>query len=401
MVSPFRVASAGLLQFVAQNERGMIRPDLAAGVDVVALIAQVILAFPAARVVVLVADCARGWARGLRRFVGDVGLSTYKTPYSGSNRVVVATPGALGAVNFERADIVFAMAPLARMRDDPLLAEYPAPLPAPDVFAKVNQMERAADVRGRLFALLPRGYCPSRYEAARLAQVFGVEEYVAAANGRTERPVRVVWEELTGGPAVAAGDPPLAVKRTAIWSNPVLTRRAAALARVLAGGDRDALRRRFPGVETGLQRHGAHRVLVLVEGPDQADALAAELKGWPVVTADAPAEIDDFPPPPAGVIATAHGAARLCGAFDAVVRLDLGRGLPPLPLPGWLDTAEASSVPLLVIDFDLRRHPLLRQWARDRRAAYLRAGWRDPAQPPGAVALARFVALTSNRRART
>jgi hypothetical protein len=399
--TPYLAGDPALIDFVAQSEHGVIRPDLAKGVDVVSLIAQVVLAFPAARVVVIVPDCARQWQRALRRYVSDVGLSTYEDPYLGDSRVVVATPGALGTVEINRADVVLVAAPLSRMRDDPLLEEVPCPPPEPGTFYKLNQMERLADVRGRLFALVPRALRPSRCEAARLAQVFGTAEYIAAGPGLTERPVEIVWERLTGGPAPRASDAPLQVKQTAAWSNPVLARRAANLARALADDDRDALAAGFPDVARGLQREGGRRVLILVEAPDHAEAVSDKLPGWLVVTADRPALPNGMALSAPGVIATALGAERLKGdGFDALVRLDLGAGLPPLPLPGWLDTTDPDPTPLLVIDFDVRSHPLLRRWARDRRAAYAAAGWRDPAQDPGAAALARFVALTSDQRGR-
>jgi hypothetical protein len=82
--TPYCPPDPGLIRFVEESATGVIRPDLAKGVDVVSLIAQVALAFPAARLLVIVPDCARVWRRALRRAlrrcVGDVGVSTYRWP---------------------------------------------------------------------------------------------------------------------------------------------------------------------------------------------------------------------------------------------------------------------------------------------------------------------------------
>jgi hypothetical protein len=389
-----------LIRFVERNECGVIRLDVSKGVRAASLVAQVALAFPDAKVTVIVPDWARGWKKELQRYTPDVGLSTFKNPYWGENRVVVATPGSLGTVPVGEADIVLVAAPLTRMRDDPLLAKVPADLPPPGTFSGINQMEKLADARGRLFALLPRHFRPSRYEAARLAQMFGVAEYVAAGPSLTERPVRVAWEKLTGGSVPGTNEPPLRVKQAAIWSNPVLARRAAALANAIVLGNRETLMTSVPLVAGGFRREG-RRVLALVESKDHADVMASRLPGWLVVDAQQP----DLPNGRAqrvpGVVATAPGAERLRGdAFDVLVRLDLGAGLPPLPLPGWLDTAEPDPQPMLLIDFDARCHPLLRRWRNSRRSAYLTAGWPDVGQDPDAAALARFIEMTSDRRSR-
>ena len=148
--------------------------------DVVFLISQTATAFPGARILLIVPDDARTWRRERRRLLPDVGISTAKGLYAGDHRLVVATPGSLGLLDIERMDLVFVAGPLTLTWNDQLLESIPADPPSRESRYRVNLMAKLADVRGRLFGIVPRHFWPSRYEAGRLAQMFSVNEYVVA-----------------------------------------------------------------------------------------------------------------------------------------------------------------------------------------------------------------------------
>ena len=211
----------------------------------------------------------------------------------------------------------------------------------------------------------------------------------------------MIWEPLRVKTPFIADNNVLELKEAAIWKNTVLNRRAAKLARSLCTEDGATLRSRFPRVAHGLPHEGPYRFLVLVEGLTQAEAIAHHLRDWPILTDDPKTGAHSLQSPMHGVIATASGAKYIESANVAILlRLDIGHGAPPLPLPNWMETADPDATPLIVIDFDCRSHPILRQWQKSRRQAYVRAGCRGLGEDPDVAALARFVAMTSSRRAR-
>jgi hypothetical protein len=329
--------------------------------------------------------------------VPGVGLSSSKHIPEGGRRVVVATPGALGIVGVEFADLLFMADPLFRVWDDPLLEVESREPPPPSRGFKINQLDgliRAGNAR--LFGFLPQAYRTSRFEAARLAQLFGLVSLTVPRRGVVERAVRIAWTKVVGGPVPAPSDSPLRVKELAVWHNPVANRRASCLARALAAGDSGVLRERFPDLAARLGERRPQRVLALVEGEAHAEALSTLLPDWLVFAGVEP--IGPNRPIAAGAITTVTGVGRLSGDnFDVMLRLDAGVGLPPVPAR-WLDTTRHEQTPLLLIDFNHRVHPLLRKWGRSRRHAYLAAGWDEAGTDPDRTALERFTALTSNRR---
>lgn len=392
-------ANPSLFRFIEHHDRGILRSDTTRDVNPAQVIAGAALAFPAAKITGIVPSNAQAWQEELRKVVPNVGLSTGRHLYQGGRRVVVATPGALGMVNIGQADIVFVVDPFEKMKNDPLLAVESVEPPQPGTGATIDLMAKLADVRGRLFGFVSRFNQPSRFEAARVAQLFGTAEYVIPWWGGTERTVRVAWSRFDGGslPAAASGTH-LATKEWGIWKNPILNRRVAALARAVSMGSPESLREKFPDLAGCIEPGQTKRVLVLVEGLEHAEAMVTKL-AWPIV-ADTAAGGNKSVLSEPNVIATASGVGRLTADdFDVMIRLDMGVGLPPLPLPGWLDTIESDLAPLVLIDFAARHHPLLRRWTKSRRAAYRLAGWQDLGEDPDIAALNRFVALTAARRA--
>jgi hypothetical protein len=95
---------------------------------------------------------------------------------------------------------------------------------------------------------------------------------------------------------------------------------------------------------------------------------------------------------PARAIVTLAGlAGAALERLDVLVRADGGQHVPPA-LDGIAIRASAHNRrPLLVVDVDDRYPPRLRQWARQRRAAYLERGWVVDSISP-ATTVERFLA---------
>jgi hypothetical protein len=77
--------------------------------------------------------------------------------------------------------------------------------------------------------------------------------------------------------------------------------------------------------------------------------------------------------PQSSAIVTFDGLERT-DPFDVLIRADAGPG--PLAMPGHhYALPNELNRDLLVIDFTDRHHPILRTWSRQRREAYVQAGW--------------------------
>lgn len=77
----------------------------------------------------------------------------------------------------------------------------------------------------------------------------------------------------------------------------------------------------------------------------------------------------------AHAIVTSSGLDR-SGKFDVLIRADGGCGDIPIP-DEWRTRSGSDSQSLLIVDFDDRYHPVVRQRSRARRTSYEQAGCRD------------------------
>ena len=323
--------------------------------------------------------------------------------------VSVCTLGTSGLAVLEKAGLVLVLDALHATWADPLTAAAALPVTPTGSAPAVGLMDRLVGLpaNAAVVGFLPLDRTLSPFETARAWQIYGPEELVVPAHGLVVRPVDVAVHRVGLGRRLSRAADALAVKN-GLWRDPVRNRRMAALARAVAAGDDVALRAAFPAIVGGESGTGPRSVLVLCEGLDQAEFIAGLLPGWPVVTgrdeADAAAN-------PAGrpigvnmviataytVIATALGVRKTSGGdFDVVVRADPGHGLPPLP-PGWAHGRTLR--PLLVVEAADAGHPLARRWSRQRRAAYLAAGWPVVGTDRDLFAWHRFRALVLNRGA--
>jgi hypothetical protein len=360
-------AGSRVAAFAARVPRGLVR--YAHGDDRFAAAADLCRAFRGHRVVVLVrrrrdadalADALH--ARGL-----PVALITGRYP-GDARRITVCTLGATGKAEVEKADLVVVTEALRKTWDDPL-TEPPAEPFGPAT--AVGLMDRLKDA-GRhtpagaatVIGFLPAGRVPA-----------------AVAFALTTVKLTRVSHGVEGEPAQAR----------AVARDPVRNRRLARVALALAAGDVAELSSDVPAL-AGAGGTIPRRVLVLAADVDQAKALGTQLPGWPVVTGlDGPVASAGFG---TGVVASVFGAERLPAAgFDAVVRADPGRGLPPLP-DGWLTRVSPRDSTLLVVDANDCGRDTPALWSRQRRRAYNAAGWSalglDP--DPDRAAYQRFAA---------
>jgi hypothetical protein len=364
-----------MLDFVHDHDRGLVRYQ-AGSVRPARLIAQVALAFRDRTIAVAAKRRAdvRRLGRLLRKHLpGMVDIVDGPAPKR-LRRVVVTTFLGLGepAVEIEKLDI----------------------LVVPDAAEALEANARMAIPHAeaaRLYGFLEIGRHLAPYDADWLAAVFGLEEVVIPRHGCIGRPVEVVAVKGVGGQGRAADLDTVALKREGLWRHGLRNRRIAALARALADGDRQRLDAEYPAVAARLAgRGGPLTVALLVENVEHALAIAGRLPGWPIVAGSHVATVG-LPGRPARLLARrrwdgagtpARAIVTMAGLegsglerLDVLVRADGGRHVPPA-LDGIVIRASAPNRrPLLVVDVDDRHPPRLRQWARQRRAAYLERGW--------------------------
>ena len=219
---------------------------------------------------------------------------------------------------------------------------------------------------------LPQNRVLSPFEQTRAWQLYGVAELAVPRHGAARRPVVVASHRVALGKAeVGKGD--LAAKK-ALWHDRVRNRRLARVARAVAAGDSATLGADFPAVAAAIDDSGAKSVLVLAEELDQAEAIAALLKGWPLVSG---LDGHDAPPPTPKRPRRRHRAGRPQARRRLVRRRRARRPRPgaAAPAPRLARRRDPDPRPLLLIDAEDSGRPLPALWSRSRRRAYLDAGW--------------------------
>jgi hypothetical protein len=378
----------GLLRFVRDHDRGLIRAVPGGKVSVARLLAQVALAWPKKRIIVVagrIAD-ARRLRRRLAGYLSRVGLTTSRDPTPRARRVIVATPSRLGQgqVGIERRHIYIALNP-------------------EELFAGLRGfgIEGIRGLwRGRLYGLLPTDRRLAPRQRDLVTALFGADEVVVPRHGRAPLAVEVVFSRIAGGARPPHRDGAL-VKRTGVHEHALRNRRLCQLARALAVRDRALLGAKFPEV-AGRLGGKVGRVGVLVDHVGHGLALA-RLLGWPLVagavvhegglTEEEQAILrrgrDEHQRRKVPVVVTGEGMRR-AGRFDVLVRADAGVGLPAIPAPR-LCAPRGRPGRLLLVDFKDEHHPLLRRWSGRRRTAYEEAGWAVAGSKPTSP-LERFLA---------
>jgi hypothetical protein len=365
-----------MLKLVHDHDRGLVRYK-AGAVRPARLIAQIALAFRDMTIAVALKrrTDVRRLGRLLRKYYlpGMVDIVDGPAPMR-LKRVVVSTFLGLGelGIEIEKKDLL-------------IIPDAAEALEANARFA-IPHAEAA-----RLYGFLEIGRHLAPYDADWLAAVFGLEEVVIPRHGYIERPVEVIAIKCAGGQRLAADLETVSFKRQALWRHGLRNRRLAALARALADGDYQRLDTELREVAARLVgRSGPLKIALLVENVEHALAIAERLPGWPIVAGSHVATVG-LPGRLAALLAQRRWAGAgtpdraivtmtgLAGAglekLDVLIRADGGQHVPPA-LDGIAIRASAHNRrPLLVVDVDDRHPPQLRQWARQRRAAYLERGW--------------------------
>jgi hypothetical protein len=363
-----------MLELVHDHDRGLARYK-AGAVRPARLIAQIALAFRDMTIAVAAKRRAdvRRLGRLLRKHLpGMVDTVDGPAPIR-LKRVVVATFLGLGepGIEIEKKDFL-------------IIPDAAEALEANARFA-IRHAERA-----RLCGFLKIGRKLAPYDVDWLAALFGVKDIVIRRHGHVDRPIEVVTVKCVGGQRLAADMGIVSIKRQALWRYGLRNRRLAALARALADGDHQRLDTELPVVAARLARSGcALKIALLVENIEQALAFAERLPGWPIVAGLHVATVGltgrlaallaqrrwNGVGTPARAIVTLAG---LAGAglekLDVLVRADGGQYVPPA-LDDIVIRASTPNRRLVVVDVDDRHPPRLRQWARQRQAAYLERGW--------------------------
>ncbi len=364
-----------MLNFVHAYERGLVRYRVGA-VKPARLIALLALAFPDMTIVVA---CKRRTdihrlGRQLRRLLpGLVDVADGPAPKR-LKRVVVTTFAGLGepAVEIEKKDFL-------------IIPNATEALEANARFA-IPHAERA-----RLFGFLEIGRHLAPFDRDWVTAVFGFEDVVISRHGFIRRPVEVVAVKGAGGQSVAANLDSVTLKRRGLWRSGLRNRRIAALARALADADHARLRAECPAVAARLAgRGGTLKVALLVENVEHALAIAGRLPDWPIKTGPHVATVGlprrlaallaqrrwDGAGTPARAIVTMAGLEKSgLEKLDVLVRADGGTHVPPALDNIVVRASVQIRRPLVIVDIGDRHHPRLRQWSRQRRAAYVERGW--------------------------
>lgn len=370
----WKLVDRGVLDFLHAAERGLIRYDRRGKVRPARLVAQMALAWPDARIVVVATrsrDATR-LRRSLVRLLGrSVGLATGRRPEAKYRRVFVATPSRLasGPVTIERRHIYVALNP------DELFSD--------GEFGYAAEGLRHAH-RARVYGLLPADAEPAPRRRDQMTALFGTDEYLVPRHGRQRREVSVAFVRVVVGPRPAPDADEYTVKRIGVHEHPIRNRRLVDLARALVARDHATLQGKYK-VGQPLGEH-VGRVGVLADHFGHALYLARKLD-WPLVAG--PDVIDDGLDEgdrerlelgaDATVRTTWHAVVtpaglKRAGTFDVLVRADGGVGIPALP-PSALTIPEGDERRLLLIDVRDDNHPVLWRWWAARRRAYVAAKW--------------------------
>lgn len=359
-----------LLDVVARHGRALVR--YGHSVDRAWLIAQLALAFPALTIMVFCSRTheAQVLAIRIRQWLpGTVTKTESSRIPREKNRIMVGTyQQMLGNCDIQQRDLFIA-------------------LDAVEALGQLGVMAINAAWKARLLGFLPGDRELAPRDADHLRGFLGFQQVAIPAHGYKPLPVEVVFEKHFGPLKVENPEDQLSLRRNGIWHNPIWNRRIARLAKALQENDREPLRS-FPGALNASKGRIATRVAVLVENVEQALALAEYLPGWPLCAGreinlkglprkarDLLASMPKVSANPNYAIFTSAALAQLDpNEFDVLVRADAGEGLPPLD-EAKLIVPNGNQHRFLLLDYDDRRHDVLRCRTEKRKKAYREQGW--------------------------
>jgi len=229
--------------------------------------------------------------------------------------------------------------------------------------------------RARVYGILPAMRQLTNRESDELLARFGFARINIAGPNQTVRPIHTHFMHMPACGQQLRGDGAMSV-RLALQSSPGRNRRIVQLAR-----DLSMRRTTVFAARPQREQEFGRGVAIVVESPRHAAQLANALPDWRVVTANSPKSLisrnsDIFPLSRGAMdwkfIVTLAALPRMnLDGIDFVIRAACGPGLLEIdPISMFSD-----ETPIVVVDFKERHHGLLRQWFRNRRNAYGKAGW--------------------------
>jgi hypothetical protein len=365
-----------VLDLIRRRDRGLIR-YASRTVEPATVIAQIALAWPTLKIVAVPTHVSEAveLRRQLQAVLGNVALFTGDHSPARGSRVVVATPNRVGtgAIAIERRDVYIAVNP-EHIFTSPYNEVYQAYLDG------IKCLWRA-----RVYGLLADDTFLAPWQRSWLMALFGAEQVHVPRHGHHNLLVDVVFSRIYGGERVETDKDDVVLKRRGLWQHRLRNRRVAALFRTLAGKKTKVLARKFPDIAGYLDEPSWDRVGLLVEGVEHGLALARLLPGVPLITGPdvwteglSEKAIQIIERGKKGTkkscaIVTAEGLAQTA-PFDVLIRADGGTGLLPLP-ESHAVVANDNDGRLLLIDCHDMHHTVLAKWSRQRRNAYVAAGW--------------------------
>lgn len=368
-----------LLRFIQEEERGIIW-YLESTVDLAWLIAQIALAFPQERIVVIgtrQADAAI-LAKRIRGHTPSVSLASPHHHPKTATRIVVVTASGLQqhVVGVKERTICLCLNPTETLYSKKHWFSSRDWLPV---------------LKARCFGLLNADQILAQQQLDLMNALFGSQRLFIPRHGCRELSVKVTTWDFKGGNNLTSDASTLDIKRQLVWRDRLRNRLIAGLAKAITESDDQALATKYKKIAKDLYSKLGQRVAILVENVEHAARLHQRLPGWPIVagkaadttnlkpTAKAAIEAGEQPAAKKfdDVIVTTAGFAEL-GAVQVLIRTDAGTGLPPISSEYFV-AGDMVPANLTIIDVKDLHHPHLRQRSKWRGIAYEERGWKTDA----------------------
>jgi len=393
LLQRFNPLDEELIRFVREHDRGLVVFDRRqVGPD--RLAAQIALAWPSLKVLIVTARIqdARSLRKQLLRYISLVQVVSGRDHPSQLYRVVVSTVDHMGcrAIDIESADIVIA-------------------IDAIEMTSKFAYETLPRALKARVYGFLANNTRPAPFERDLLAGFYGFKQISVPRHGFMPVQVEVARERIQGGMRLGENLDNVALKRRGIWHDDVRNRRIARIARKL---DEDGPDTPPAGLSFNCWGEPAWRTIVLVENVEHGLALSRHLAGWHVIaapfcsSADLNREHQDillrgqemrYAKPRNAIYTFSTFLSVDLSDVKVLIRADGGLGLQPLDPGGLVQPACVPQRKLLLVDFDDRHHPRLRQWGRERCGAYAGNGWYPAGIDPVEERVSRFLRTRSQK----
>ena len=364
-----------LLRFVQTHERGIFWYR-ESKIDIAWLIAQIALAYPDERIVVIAtrqADAAT-MAKRIRWHTPSVSLATPRHHPAKPARIVVVTASGLQqqVLGVEKRTICISLNPSEVLHSKKHWFSSRDWLPI---------------LKARIYGLLNEDQLLAPQQVDLIRALFGTPRLFIPKHGFRELPVHVTTWTFNGGNKLSVDASTLDIKRKLIWRDPLRNRLIAGLAKAIAESDDKALTTKYKKIKKALYAKLGQRVAILVENVEHAAQLHQRLPNWPIVAGKVGdtsklkpkviAAIETGKQATAkkfdDVIVTTAGFAEL-GAVEVLIRADAGIGLPAISSEYFV-AGDGLAASLTIIDVTDRHHPHHRRRAKWREIAYEERGW--------------------------